>query len=179
MPRERNSVHQGSKLYPYANMATLPRSGSVLSRPSTLASAGATAGLPSSYSLGANLSLNLSGKKRPYGALSVSPPRSAVAGQRIYSPFRAPSNISPTHTDFSTTTSEAAARANKRQKKDIVWIEGRGFVAVDVDGKPVEDREREEREMMAMPQNEAERTLVRLESLRRPQIDSLRSRVSL
>ena len=173
VPRERLAIQQqqGSRLYPYSQQQ---RPSSALSYAS-----GAGGGLPTSFSVGANLSFSGGGQnKRSYGSMSptrISPmfggyprPTTGAAGGG--------SNISPTSTDFS-----EYGRTAKRQKKEVVWQSGKGFVAVDVvaaDGG--DDRlENGDEGGGGMPKNAAELTLERLENLRRPQLDSLRNRVGL
>lgn len=156
LPAERllNLQRPGSRLYPYQRS---PSNLSGLARPNAMAT---------SRSVGSGLS----GNKRDYNAMSVSPQQ---ASPRSSAFFRGNSNglhPSPTGTDFSTDFSHR----NKRQRVSIAWHPEKGFISTDVDGNPL----RSDDPPALVPKNEAERILERLENIRRPQIDGLRSSVS-
>jgi hypothetical protein len=110
----------------------------------------------------------LSGSKRSHAAMSTSPPKISPARSNFsFSRYNIPS---PSSTDFA--GSDGYHRA-KRQKTSVVWDPSKGFVAGDEHGNPIKD----EPTQSGPPKNEAERILERLESIRRPQLDTLRNKV--
>lgn len=144
---------QGSRLYPYQRS---PSTLSGLARPNTI--------VPS-YSVGSTLN----GLKRDHGAMSMSPPKHSPGSLPYFRTASQGLNISPTSTDFSTDFSHR----NKRQRVSVAWHPEEGFISTDAEGNPL----RNDVAPVAVPKNEAERILERLENIRRPQINGLRSSV--
>lgn len=126
--------------------------------PSTLSGLARPSVMMASQSVGSALS----GLKRDHRAISTSPPKMSP-GRHTFS------QASPTGTDFSSNFSHR----NKRQRVSVAWHPEQGFISTDADGHPL----RTDDLPVSVPKNEAERILERLENIRRPQIDGLRSSV--
>lgn len=146
---------QGGRLYPYQRS---PSNLSGFARPNTI--------VPS-YSVGSALS----GLKRDHGAMSMSPPKPSPGPHAYFRTTSQGLHASPTGTDFSTEFSHR----NKRQRVSVAWHPEEGFISTDAEGNPL----RHDVPPVSVPKNEAERILERLENIRRPQIDGLRSSVRI
>lgn len=156
LPAERllGLQRQGPRLYPYQRS------------PSILSGVARPGRLPVSHTVGSGLA----GSKRDYGAMSMSPPKASPLPPAFHR--ATPNGIrgSPTATDFGSDISHRS----KRQRVSVAWHPEKGFVPADADGNPLPIDEPPPQ----IPKNEAERILERLENIRRPQIDGLRSSVS-
>lgn len=156
LPAERllSLQRAGPRLYPYQRSPSIL---SGLARPPTL---------PTSFSVHSTLA---TGSKRDFGAMSMSPPKASPGPHAFYRATPSGLNASPTNTDFGSDLSHRS----KRQRVSVAWHPDKGFVSTDADGNPLHDSG----PPPSVPKNEAERILERLENIRRPQIEGLRSSV--